>query len=445
MIENRFEELCSNAQMAFINGRYDNTVNICREAIQLEADVAEVFTLAGNACLVQNRMQEAEEFFRRAVELDIHTGERYFDLANSLFGQQRLSDALENYAKAVQLGCRDEVMQKIYYLMGVINQVEQKDYKDALLNFERAEKMHGENSDRADILLKRIQIYVEQHRYEKAENCAVQLKLLVPGEFQSYQLLYQLYLEQKKTKKADEILKEAEENIVLDTKIKIEIAFDRIMLCCFLAEQNPAEMDKYYEEALNQLMVLDKSGLLSEKDKCEVLITGSEIYMKLLQYDKAIEWAAEAVSHTGKELTEYFERGYYILLVCADKRKDYIGIRKYAQKLKKSENIFYRNHCYYSEAYAVKKMSEENPLLREECVRLYNLAIAYYRNAAVTEPGDFLAYLYRAKCYVDMGKYDKAAEIGKLLPEDAQKLLQDYISGEQLQEAAYNAKRDNQI
>lgn len=427
MIKNQFEELCSEAQMAFANGRYDIAVNMCKKAIQLESNIVEIYTLAGNACLVQNQMEEAEQFFKQAIVLDMYVGERYFDLANSLFGQQRLSEALENYAKAVQLGCRDEVMQKIYYLMGVINQVDQKNYKDALLNFEKSEKIQGVNVDQTDILLKKIQIYVEQRRFEKAENCAVQLKILVPSEFQSYQLLFQLYLEQKKTSEADSVLKEAEENVVLDSEIKIEISFDRAMLSCFLAEQNLDEMKKHYEKALEQLAELDKSGLLSKKDKCEVLITSSEIYMKLQQCDMAMKLASIAVSYTESELVEYVERGRYILLECANHKKDYLAVRKYAQELKGSGNIFYRHHGYYSEAYAVKKLSEINQSSQEECIALYNVAIAYFRNATVTSQGDFLAYLYRAKSYVDLGKYDKAEEIGELLPKDAQESLQDYI------------------
>lgn len=427
-MRNQFEELCSEAQMAFANGRYDTAVDICKKAIRLQSNVVAIYTLAGNASLVQNQMEEAEKFFIHAVELDKYVGERYFDLANSLFGQQRLSEALENYAKAVQLGCRDEVMQKIYYLMGVINQVDQKNYKDALLNFEKSERILGVNADHADILLKRIQIYVEQQRYEKAENCAIQLKFLVPSEFQSYQLLFQLYLEQKKTKEADIILKEAEEIVALDTETKIEISFDRVMLSCFLAEQNPCEMERYYENALEQLAALNKSGLLLEKDKCEILITSSEIYMKLKKYDMAMKLADIAASHIEPELVEYTERGRYILLECAEIKKDYPTVRKYARKLKESENIFYKHHGYYSEAYAVK-LSEINQSFQKECTELYNVAIAYFRNATVTSPGDFLAYLYRAKSYVDMGKFEKAEAIGKLLPKDAQKSLQEYING----------------
>lgn len=425
---NEFDEMISKAQMAFVNGQYDYCVELCRVALQLEPSSVVTYSLKGNSHLVLEQFMKAEKEFRKAVELDNKTGERYFDLGNSLFGQQRLSEAMECYACATQLGCGEEILKKIYYIMGVINQVSQNNYKEALLNYEKSDRLSGDNEDQADILLKRIQIYVEQKRFFDAENCAIQLKYLLPSEFQSYQLLFQLYLEQRKTREANEILDEAELNVELNQEITVEIGFDRAMLFCFLAEQTPEEKKAYYERALSKLDELDKSGMLSQKDKCEVLITSAEIYQKLEQYDMAVKLANVAASYTDDELIEYIERGRYILLECGDCLKDYFSVRKYAKLLKGSSNLFYRHHGYYSEAYAVKKLTEINQSFQKECIKLYNLAIAYYRNCTVSSPGDFLAYLYRAKAYIDIGRFDKAEELGKLLPKDAQESLNEYIS-----------------
>lgn len=425
---NKYDDIMSKAQMAFVNAQYNYCIDLCCSAIEIEPSSVTPYSLKGNSHLVLNQFEMAENDFRRAIELDDKNGERYFDLGNSLFGQQRLSEALESYAAATQFGCREEILKKIYYIMGVINQVSQNNYKDALLNYEKSDKLPGDNTDQADILLKKIQIYVEQRDFFKAENCAIQLKYLLPSEFQSYQLLFQLYLEQKKTSEAKIILDEAEKNVDLDQEIKIEIGFDRAMLSCFLAEQTPEEKNKYYEQALKQLAALGKSGMLGKKDRCEVLITSSEIYLKLEKYDMAVKLSGVVAAYTEDELKEYIERGRYILLECSDKKKDYLAVRKYAKLLKESKNLFYKHHGYYSEAYAVKKLTEINQSFQHECSELYNIAIAYYRNCTVASPGDFLAYLYRAKSYVDIGKYDKAEEIGKLLPEDAQKSLSEYIS-----------------
>jgi len=65
--------------------------------------------------------------------------------------------------------------------------------------------------------------------------------------------------------------------------------------------------------------------------------------------------------------------------------------------------------------------------LEREAILLYDTAIGYFRNCTMTSPGDFLAYLYRARAYVDTGRYSKATELSKLLPETDQKTLQDYI------------------
>ena len=423
----KYDDIMSKAQMAFANGQYNYCIELCGSAIEIEPSSVAPYRLKGNSHLVLNQFEMAENDFRRAVELDTITGERYFDLANSLFAQQRMSEALESYATATQYGCSEEILKKIYYIMGVINQVSQNNYKDALLNYEKSDKLPGDNVDQADILLKKVQIYVEQRDFLKAENCAIQLKYLLPSEFQSYQLLFQLYLEQKKTCEAKTALDEAEKNVDINQEIKIELGFDRAMLSCFLAEQTPEEKNKYYEQALKQLAALGKSGMLGQKDRCEVLITSAEIYLKLAKYDMAVKLASSVAAYTQDDLQEYIERGRYILLECSEKKKDYFSVRKYAKMLKESENLFYKHHGYYSEAYAVKKLTEINQSFQHECSELYNIAIAYYRNCTVTSPGDFLALLYRAKSYIDIGKYEKAEELGKLLPEDAQKSLNDYI------------------
>jgi len=83
-------------------------------------------------------LQEAERRFERAVELDSSSGERFFDLGNIKFGLEKHAEALANYAKAEQLGCDNEIMQKLYYQIGILNQFS-NNTKSALTNFDKAE------------------------------------------------------------------------------------------------------------------------------------------------------------------------------------------------------------------------------------------------------------------------------------------------------------------
>lgn len=72
---NKFDELISQAQMAFTNAQYDYCIELCQAALQLESGSIAVYTLKGNSYLVMNHFKEAEREFRKAIELDNKTGE----------------------------------------------------------------------------------------------------------------------------------------------------------------------------------------------------------------------------------------------------------------------------------------------------------------------------------------------------------------------------------
>ena len=423
----RSVEYFAGAQTAFLDGRYDTALELCEKAAALAPEDAPTRALAGNACFLMKRMEEAEAWFRGAVELDGNNGEYCFDLGNSLFGQQKLSEALACYARAERLGCSADAMKKIYYLMGLINQLSGKD-RDALVNFDRSEALPGANEDQADILLQRIQIYVERGELQEAEECASRLKLLMPGEFKAYQLLFRLYAEQKDLVRAESVLDEAERYCGGAPEIRAELVFDRAMLDCFCAEAEPAQARTHYHGALERLRALEDAEGISEENRCEAWITRAEIHMKLEEYAEAAALARFAEKPDPSSV--YAERGRYILLRCCEHEQDYETERSLAKRMQQSESVFYRHLGYYAEAYAAKRLAERDSSLKELSLSLYDCAIAYYRNCAVSSPGDFLAYLYRAKAYVDTGRYEEAAKLVRLLPEDAQAELQAYIDRE---------------
>lgn len=423
-----FDAAFSQAQTAFASGQYDVVLDRCEKALKLDKNATAVYALAGNACLVLSRPEKAEAYFRHALRLDNTAGERYFDLGNSLFGQQRLSEAMTHYAAAAQLGCSPEVMQKIYYLMGVISQL-QGNNQAALLNYDKSASLRGANPDLEDMLLKRLQIYVQEKDFAGAENCAWQLKNMLPEEFQSYQLLFQIYLEEGKTANARKVLEEAKDNHLLenDPAAAIEWGFDLAMLSCFLAEQEPEQKTKHYKAALRYLDELERAQQLSAKDHCEVLITSAEIYMKLNDMEQAQRLAREAAEQKDASLAEYADRGCYILAKCGAARKDYRQMGLCAGRLKESQSMVHRHYAYYAQAYAVRAQAGDDPALQAKGERLYQEAIAYYKNCTVASPGDYSAYLYRAKLYVDRGDMERLEKISQVLPAQARQMLEAYI------------------
>lgn len=332
-------ELLANAQLAFAEENYSRAIELCNQIPVDDICGISAIVLAGNAYLVQSKFQEAETLFIKASEIESHVGEHYFNLGNSLFGQRRLSEAMQQYANAIHFGCKDDVMQKIYYIVGIINQLDGKS-AEALESYAKSEAVPGANVDRADILLKRLQIYVEQNNLQKAENCALQLKLLLPGEFKSYQLLFQLYLEQRKVDMASAILEEAEKYCEKNTDTATEIAFDKALLSCFKAEHYPNQQTQYYNDALEILEQLERDDSLKVADRCEAVITRADIKLKLGLYDEALNLVQSVANRSLPELREYIERANYIIIKCLSHNKDYSEVLQYAAKLKNSDNIF---------------------------------------------------------------------------------------------------------
>lgn len=422
-MNNAVQDYLSRAAQAFSAGQYAAAQEICDKVIVSYPNTVMAYVLAGNSCLVRDRFDDAERYFLKSLEMEPENGERYFDYGNCLFGQQRISEALEAYASAIQYGCRDEMMKKIYYLSGVLNQVS-GNTESALQNYERSEAYKGFNDDLADILLQRLQIYVSQNDMANAEKCAIQLQLLLPKEMTAYHLLFRIYLDTGQQDKAEKVLAEAKAMCEKGTQMYVEVQFDEAFLYCFLAERDEPKMVMYYNEALR---ILENIGTITPADKCEATITRAEIMAKLGNYSGMTELAKSVAAEQNQELAEYADRACYLLVECASLMHDSEQAAQYIQRLKESDNLFYRHYSVYMEAYLMKQRAKEQPALKDEAENLYRRAVAYYRNCTVSNAVDFLAYVFRGKCYADLGEYDKALEMTKLLPEDSQQQLIGYI------------------
>lgn len=421
-MEKMFNEYMSNAKASFINGAYENVIDSCNQALQLSKNI-EAYSLLGQAYLVLERLSEAESIFRKAISIE-ENSELYFNLGNSLFGQQRIAEALANYAKAEELGCSDEIKQKMYYVMGIINQLQGND-QDALINYKKSENIAKMNNDQKDILLKQIQIYVNNKDYEHAEKYARELKLLVPGEFKSYQLLIQILLEQNKIKQALSVLNEAETYCNNDLSAYIEICFDYAMIDCYKARQD--ENKSHYLSAIEHLNKLRKVNDLPLDVQYEIDVTIAEIYLKLAETDKAIYYAKRVANKNTPSLLTYIERAVFILAETYAACKDYEKVVEYAKRLKNSEDLGYRHHGYYIEAYAINKMAKDNETLTDQAINITERAIAYYRKCLAVDSNDLLSSIYRTKLYADQGYYDKAIELTKIFPETIQEEMFKYI------------------
>lgn len=422
-----FEITVSEAQQAFVSQNYELTLNKCRLAYTLNPNAVGMYALAGNACLVMKRTEEAERFFRKAVALDSKNGEYHFLLGNSLLTQNRLQEALTCYANAERNKCSDTTRKKLYYVMGKVNQKLGK-AQEALISYKKAEAFQGANEDLADILLNKTEIYVAQRNWDEAENCATQLKLLLPGQFKSYQLLFQILLQQKKIEQAQKALDEAERYCSASSENRVEFLFDHTMIHCFLADQEPGNMRKHFQDASCWLDKLDAMPGLPTDVRTEVRLTRTEMLMKLNRWHDAMKMAKPVADSVDATLLEYIEKARFIMIDCCKKSGDMQILSHYAVLLKNSKNLLYRHHGYYNEFWAIHQMSQNDSGLVRKASDLYDRAIAYYKKSSVENPGDLLAYVYRAQVYADAGRFDQAEKLSELLPAEARTQLITHIN-----------------
>ncbi len=418
------KEYLSNAEIAFSNSQYDTAFEWYEKAIAVDPLDAVSYSNAGKTCIILNKLDKAEQYFQKAVELEKDNGDKYFDLGNIKFGLEKYNEALENYAKAEQLGCRDEIKQKLYYQIGMINHMS-GDTKSALLNFEKSERMNTTvNADTKEIFLKRLQIYIEAEDYRNAENYAIQLKMLAPDEFRSYQIYFQILVAVGKYDKAGEVLNEAESYVDIDSDIqnRIDVYFDKAMLCVVKADKEPENAKQYFESALKLFDELQTGYDLSQEVLVNVVFSKAEIYLKLEQFDAALD-CINRIDYND----EIEEKVKFIKLSCYLGKEEYEKADKYAEQLKQSNTEYYVYFATYADAFIAKKLSAKNVIQVRIAELKYNNAVAYFKNKSFENPQDIFALIFRVRLYAENGKFTRAGELIKLLPDILKNELQKYI------------------
>lgn len=421
-MSNQYENLSSKMKVAFANGRYDEALKLAKGIIQFNSAQTEPYIIAGDVYLLQNQYDQAEINYKKAIQLDSNNGEYHFLLGNVYFGTGDFTKAIEYYAKAESLGCSDDIKQKIYYIIGNLNQISGNN-EEALENYKKAGEIKGNNQERADILLNQIEIYVGEGYYDQAEIAARSLKMISPNVFDYYHLLFQILLQLHKFNEAKEVLEEAKAHFS-NKENQIEMIFDQALLGINKADIN--HDDTHYQKAIQQLDTLnyitDEKQIIYEKE-----ITKSEILIRLNRVNEAIQLLKPIVDDEDAENVDMIERAQLTIMNCYYTKKDYISTIFYAKKIKESENLMLKHNGYYFEALATKELSKIDETKLDEANKLYQIAIAYFRNASTSNPNDIVALIYRAKSYCDIKSYDKALKIARILPNEAQKMIEEYI------------------
>ena len=74
------EELVSMSRLAFVQGRYDESLQLAKQAIPEDEKNFDAHQCAGNAYVSKTDYKSAVEHYKKALENDADNGDRYFNL-----------------------------------------------------------------------------------------------------------------------------------------------------------------------------------------------------------------------------------------------------------------------------------------------------------------------------------------------------------------------------
>ena len=122
---------------------------------------------------------------------------------------------------------------------------------------------------------------------------------------------------------------------------------------------------------------------------------------------------------------EIREKAIFTLLSCLLEKDNYAESYPVAKILKHCDNRYYSYFGRYAETMLYGKLAG---MESGETVRKYSEAIAFFRSRSVSNPGDNLAAIFRARLYAEQKKFGKAEEISHLLAEEDRKAVINYIA-----------------
>lgn len=192
--ENTAELLIADSRLAFIQGRYDEALKLSKQAIELEGDNADAHQCAGNAYMSKSDLTSAIEHYKKAIESDSENGDRYFNLAYAYATDNQPVEALEMFAKADEKGCSPNVVGQLYKIMAMLC-FDMQRYEDAIVNFNKSEKIIGIDMD---ILQRKALSYSMLGETARGIEVANQMKLLAPTKYIGYRIAFNLLLQDER-------------------------------------------------------------------------------------------------------------------------------------------------------------------------------------------------------------------------------------------------------
>lgn len=390
---NEFEvkDLLQQADILFSQQRYEAALPYLDKVLSLDRMNKEAYILKGISLANLDNIDAAVIEFSNALKVDKKDSEAYFHLGNMAFMQGNKGKGIENYNKAIAYGYSDP---QIYFNLGLMYE-EENEYELALRNYS---KVVLKDPLRVDARVRKSRIYIQSEKYPEALETLDELILADPDLYDGYNLKAHVLSEMGRYEEAVKVLDEASALFPKDAAFVI----DKIGI--FINQGKN-------KQAMELIKKLESEFEMELTEKRQVCLEKARIFSSEEDMTQVIKLLSAAKRYS-KEIDEndIDEEVTFLLIGCYIEEKNFDKAIEFSGQLMKCDTLAYKIPSYYTLPYAYAQKGEE-----EKAKGLYKESISYLRKITLDNPGLLDAYVFRALCLKEIGKYDKALELSDYL------------------------------
>lgn len=279
MTEESVEEFISQSRLAFLQGRYELSLKLAKEILNIEPQNADAHQCAGNAYMSYEDYETAIKHYKQAVECDPDNGDRYFNLGYAYATNNESAEALAMFAKADEVGCSPNVIGQLYKIMAMLC-FDMQRYNDAILNFIKAEKIIGLDMD---ILQRKALSYSMCGETSAGIEVANQMKLLAPTDYLGYRIAFNILLQEERLEESEKELDRAERF----AKLSSELFYDWVTY-----ESARYKIDGEEEHLETAIQKIHEGLCMMQPNANEVVdcyLNAAEAYVQLENFDMTLK------------------------------------------------------------------------------------------------------------------------------------------------------------
>lgn len=278
-MELNIEQMISDSRLAFIQGRYDESLKLAKQAIELDSKSADAYQCAGNAYMSKQDYDTAILQYKKAADCDSQNGDRYFNLAYAYASDNQTIPALEMFARADEIGCSPNVVGQLYKIMAMLD-FDLHRYKDAIINFLKAEKIIGIDMD---VLQRKALSYSLTGDTVGGIQVANQMKLVAPSDYIGYRIAFNMLLQDERHEDCVNELERAERFADLTADYYFDwLTYD---LARFKVEND----DKHLHHALEKLQQCLDTMQPNVDEVVDCYVNAAEVYVELQNADMILK------------------------------------------------------------------------------------------------------------------------------------------------------------